>query len=64
MSDENNLYMKNDQKNKTNPNMPSTYLSHASNTANMEPSPADHLSDKWLKPGKYFQIFSRSGCNI
>ena len=35
-SDENNLYMKNDQKNVKNPNMPSIHLSHASNYPNME----------------------------
>ena len=52
--------MKNDQKNKTNPSMPSTYLSHASNTTNMEPSPPDRPSDNGLKPRKYSQIFSRT----
>ena len=35
-SDENNLYMKNDQKNMMNPNMPSTYLSHTSNIVNID----------------------------
>ena len=53
-SDENNLYMKNDQKNETNPNMPSSYLSHASSMKNMEVSPPFHLFDKRPEPGKIF----------
>jgi hypothetical protein len=48
--------MKNDQKNETNPNMPS-YLSHASSMMNMEPSPLIHLSDRCLTPGKYSRYF-------
>ena len=56
--------MKVDQKNETNPNTPSVYLSHAHSYANMEPFPPVHLSDRCLKPGKYSQIFSRSISNV
>ena len=43
--------MKVDQKNPTNPNMPSFHLSHAPSMMNMElPSP-DRLSDKSKDPG-------------
>ena len=52
MSDENNLYMKNDQKNMTNPNMPPTYLSAPSNLMNMEPSPPDPYTDNRPELGK------------
>ena len=39
-TNENNLYMKIDQKNMTNPNMPSIRLSQAASIANLEPSPS------------------------
>ena len=49
--------MKNDQKNKTNPNMPPTYLPHPSNMMNMELSPLIHLSDKCSELVKHLQMF-------
>ena len=35
-SDEKDLYMKNDQENETNPNMPSMFMSHLSNISNLQ----------------------------
>ena len=59
-SDENNLYMKNDQKYKTNTNMLPTYLPALSNMVNMELFPLIHLSDKCPDAGKTPPDVSRS----
>ena len=56
-SDENNLYMKNDQKNMKNPNMPPTYLPHPFNMMNMKLSPLIHLTDNWPELVKHLQMF-------
>ena len=60
MSDGNNLYMKTNQKNMTNANMPPTYPSAPSNMMNMEPSSPDPYTDNRPELGKYSRIFSLS----
>ena len=56
--------MKLDQKNTTNTNTLSTYLSDVHDTADMEPSPPDALSDNSPEPVNHPQMISRSElCN-
>jgi hypothetical protein len=56
--------MKVAQNDETNPNMPSSYLSHASSMMNMELSPPVHLTDNCPELVKYLRMFSRSVCNV
>jgi hypothetical protein len=52
--------MKVDQNDEMNPNMLSSYLSHASSMMNMELSPLFHLSDNHPELGEHSRIISRS----
>ena len=48
--------MKVAQKNPTNPNTRSVYLSDASNYLNLEHSPSGHLSNTGPEPGKHSRL--------